>query len=168
MEKPLPSKHVLHISACVQVDSRTRTLHEPLPPSRNERPYDTCASSSFRLIKSSRASPMNSIGSAGWATTSEERASDRGSPTVRFKNSASIAAEPTAAAMILLCRRATLCQRRYLVAEVKRREKGRQSQGGRRRICAAAVAERAVSKRVRDEEPGSVFVFFVVMCVGDA
>lgn len=62
---------------------------------------------------------MNSIGSAGCATTSDVSASDRGSPTVRFKNSASIAApaEPTFAAMLLLllllCTivAARLCQR---------------------------------------------------------
>lgn len=47
---------------------------------------------------------MNSIGSAGCATTSDVSASDKGSPTVRFRKSASIAVpgEPTVVAISCL------------------------------------------------------------------
>lgn len=117
--------------------SRTRTLHEPTPSITLPPPLPkncciivTFDSASFRLIKSNRASPMNSIGSAGCATTSEVSASDRGSPTVRFKNSASIAAPaaPTVAA-ILLYRRNTS----WLQEGGKRERETERETGSRRR-----------------------------------
>ena len=118
-----------HIFACMrrltnEDTAWTGTANDASPTITSERLQNTFDSASFRLIKSSRASPINSIGSAGWATTSEVSASDRGSPTVRFKNSASIAAPagPTVAAI------AAVSQKRFLVAGV-REERDREIEG---------------------------------------